>query len=51
MICYELVGELRCTSCSQMRAAVMDEALTVDAAGELLGLAEENHRQANQLIS
>jgi len=40
------VGELRCTSCSSLRVVVMDEALTNEAAGELLGLSEERHRHA-----
>jgi hypothetical protein len=39
-------GEVRCTNCTRMRAAVMDEGLSLEMAGELLCLAEERHRHA-----
>merc|ERR1712039_652399 len=39
-------GELVCTSCEAMRAPVMDESLPLEDVSELLGIAEERHRQA-----
>jgi hypothetical protein len=42
-------GELRCTSCDKMRAAVMDESLGIDMACELLALAEDRHRHGGCL--
>merc|ERR1712232_113873 len=38
-------GELRCTSCEEMHVLLMDESLTLDDIGEVLGLAEGRHRQ------
>ncbi|CAE8681846.1 unnamed protein product [Polarella glacialis] len=39
-------GELRCGSCSEMKATLMDEALPLDDVSEMLGFAEDRHRQA-----
>eukprot|EP00927_Polykrikos_kofoidii_P050893 TRINITY_DN44737_c0_g1_i1.p1 TRINITY_DN44737_c0_g1~~TRINITY_DN44737_c0_g1_i1.p1 ORF type:complete len:227 (+),score=49.70 TRINITY_DN44737_c0_g1_i1:110-790(+) len=39
-------GELRCTSCPEMRAAVMDETMPMEDVSELIGSAEEKHRRA-----
>uniref|UniRef100_A0A7S0FF67 RPA-interacting protein C-terminal domain-containing protein n=1 Tax=Pyrodinium bahamense TaxID=73915 RepID=A0A7S0FF67_9DINO len=39
-------GELRCTACGEMHAAMMDESLHMEDVGEMLGLAEEQHCRA-----
>jgi len=40
---FQEQGELRCTSCSAMRAAMMDESLTMEEVSEILGTAEDRH--------
>lgn len=39
-------GELRCSSCQEMRAALMDEALPLDDVAEMLCMAETRHRES-----